>query len=125
MMEERYLIDKEKVYQRACRGCIRHGEAPGECYHDEPCGQLIFAFTTAEPVSAFTLPCKLGDEVWGLQKSKGVLTPKRGLVSSMFFVDDMKLCIVVNRICRGEWGKSVFATYEDACTAIRERREGE
>lgn len=46
------LIDKEKVYQLACAGCIRHGETPGECYHDEPCQRLIFAFTTAEPVDA-------------------------------------------------------------------------
>ena len=77
----------------------------------------------APTVPAVELPCKLGNEVWGIQKCKGALTPKRGIVSSMFFVDDMKLCIVVNRICRGEWGKGVFATYEDACAAIRERRE--
>ena len=46
------LIDQEKVYQRACVGCTRHGEAPGECHHDEPCERLIFEFTTAEPVDA-------------------------------------------------------------------------
>ena len=46
------LIDREKVYQLACVGCTRHGEAPGECYHDEPCERLIFAFTVAEPVDA-------------------------------------------------------------------------
>ena len=58
MTEERYLIDKEKVYQSACRGCIRHGEAPGECYHNEPCGRLIFAFTTAKPVDAVVVEDK-------------------------------------------------------------------
>lgn len=52
MENEKRLIDKEKVYQRACAGCTRHGETPGECYHDEPCERLIFAFTTAEPVDA-------------------------------------------------------------------------
>lgn len=46
------LIDQEKVYQLACAGCIRHGESMGECYHDEPCEHLIFAFTVAEPVDA-------------------------------------------------------------------------
>ena len=46
------LIDREKVYQLACVGCTRHGEAPGECYHDEPCERLIFAFTVTEPVDA-------------------------------------------------------------------------
>lgn len=52
MTNEKRLIDKEKVYQRACAGCTRRGETPGECYHDEPCDRLIFAFTTAEPVDA-------------------------------------------------------------------------
>ena len=56
MGKERQLIDKEKVYERACAGCIRHGEAPGECYHDEPCERLIFAFTVAEPVDAIEIP---------------------------------------------------------------------
>ena len=46
------LIDRAKVYERACVGCTRHGEFPGECYHDEPCEKLIFAFTVAEPVDA-------------------------------------------------------------------------
>lgn len=46
------LIDRAKVYECACVGCTRHGEFPGECYHDEPCEKLIFAFTVAEPVDA-------------------------------------------------------------------------
>lgn len=46
------LIDLEKVYADACAGCTKHGDAPGECYSDEPCGRLIFALTTAEPVDA-------------------------------------------------------------------------
>ena len=46
------LIDREKVYENACAGCTRHGEKPGECYHDEPCERLIFAFTVAESVDA-------------------------------------------------------------------------
>ena len=46
------LIDRAKVYELACVGCTRHGELPGECYHDEPCEKLIFAFTVAEPVDA-------------------------------------------------------------------------
>lgn len=46
------LIDRRKVYENACAGCIRHGEKPGECYHDEPCEHLIFEFTVAEPVDA-------------------------------------------------------------------------
>lgn len=79
------------------------------------------AYTPTVP--AVVLPCKIGDEVWGIRRSnKGALSPHRGIVSHMVFSDDMKLCIVVQHICRGEWGKKVFATYEDACAAIREGR---
>lgn len=42
-------IDREKVYENACAGCTRHGEKPGECYHDEPCERLISAFTRDNP----------------------------------------------------------------------------
>ena len=59
------LIDLDKVYESACAGCTRHGDAPGECYYDEPCERLIFAFTTAEPVDAAEVvrckDCKRGD----------------------------------------------------------------
>lgn len=48
------LIDREKVYENACAGCIRHGEKPGECYHDEPCERLIFAFMFAESVDTYS-----------------------------------------------------------------------
>lgn len=58
------LIDLDKVYESACAGCTRHGDAPGECYHDEPCERLIFAFTTAEPVEAVVLPCNVGSTVY-------------------------------------------------------------
>lgn len=51
--EKRFdLIDREKVYENACAGCTRHGEKPGECYREEPCERLIFAFTVAESVDA-------------------------------------------------------------------------
>ncbi len=52
MATEKRLIDQEKVYQCACTGCTKHGNELGECYHDEPCERLIFAFTTAEPEDA-------------------------------------------------------------------------
>lgn len=52
MKNQKQLIDRAEVYRRACAGCTRHGEAPMECYHDEPCERLIFEFTTAEPVNA-------------------------------------------------------------------------
>ena len=114
----RELIDKEKVYQRACAGCTRHGEAPMECYHDEPCERLIFEFTTAEPVNAVELPCKIGDEVWGLKLYRDARIPKKGVVHQMYFGEDMTLCICVKKVCRGQWGRNIFATREEAEAAI-------
>ena len=54
--EKQDLIDRAKVYQSACAGCTRHGESLGECFYDEPCERLIFAFTVAEPADAVEVP---------------------------------------------------------------------
>ena len=74
----------------------------------------------AQPtVDAVALPCKMGDEVWGIRRngSHGKKAVK-GKVFQMFFGDDMRLCICVKGVCRGEWGKNVFATQEEAENAI-------
>ena len=64
------------------------------------------------------LPCKIGDTVWAIRNIKGVKQPQNGIVGEMFYTDDMRLCIVVRYIARGEWGKKVFATREEAEAAI-------
>lgn len=70
-----------------------------------------------------TIPCKIGDKVWGIAKYSGSLTLKarRSTVSSMYFLDNMRLCIVAKCIARGEWGKDIFATKEEAEAEIRRR----
>lgn len=74
-------------------------------------------------VDAVELPCKMGDTVWGIKAfNHGRLLAKQGIVHQMFFGDDMRLCICVKDVCRGEWGKNVFATKEEAEVAIGERR---
>lgn len=71
---------------------------------------------------AVELPCKMGDIVWGIKKFHHGQAVKQGTVYQMFFIDDMRLCICVKNVCRGEWGKNVFATKEAAEAAIAERR---
>lgn len=73
---------------------------------------------------AVEIPCKIGDVVWGIRNYKGIPTPQLGRVSEIFFVgSEMTLCIVVKSVCRGEWGKQVFATHKEAyAAAVRERR---
>lgn len=40
-------IDREAVYKKACRGCTRHGDEFGSCYHEEPCEELQSEFASA------------------------------------------------------------------------------
>lgn len=69
------------------------------------------------------LPCKLGDVVWAIRSYKGIRCPQSGVVSEMYFVDDMRLHIVVKHVARGEWGKTIFASYEEVCKAIEKERD--
>lgn len=99
--------------QEACGQAFENGRKVGDA---EGC---------ARGMDAVVLPCRIGDTVWAIRCYRGVLVPQQGRVSEMLFTDDMKLSIVVKHICRGEWGKKVFATKEDADSAIGERRDGE
>lgn len=67
------------------------------------------------------LPCKVGDEVWAIKTYRyDKKIPHKGVVSEMYFIDkSMRLCIVVKGITRGEWGKKVFATKEDAERSLK------
>lgn len=67
------------------------------------------------------LPCKMGDTVWAIRNYRGVKHPQKGVVDSMFFTKNMRLLIVVKHIARGEWGKEVFSTKEEAEKALKER----
>lgn len=68
------------------------------------------------------LPCKIGDTAWVICNHKGHKKPKKGVVSEMYYTDDMRLHIVVKFVKRGEWGKDVFGTQEEAWEAIGGRQ---
>ena len=68
------------------------------------------------------LPCRIGDRVWAIRNYKGVKIPKEGIVSQMYFSDDMELVICVKFEARGLWGKTVFATKEEAQAEIARRK---
>ena len=69
----------------------------------------------ASEANAVPLPCKVGDEVWAIRQYRHIKIPVKGKVSEMYYIDEsMTLCIVVKGVCRGEWGKAVFPTYEAA-----------
>ena len=72
-------------------------------------------------VMTVEVPCKIGDELFGVRCYKGVYHPQLGIVHEMYFTRDMSLHIVLKHICRGEYGKDVFSDY-DLCKAECERR---
>lgn len=70
---------------------------------------------------ADAVPCKIGDRVWAIRNYKGIKHPQEGIVNEMFYTQEMRLVIVVKHIARGEWGETVFGTYEKCQRAIEER----
>lgn len=64
------------------------------------------------------LPCKLRDTAWGIKRCNLGNVVKQGEVYQMYFGEDMRLCICVKNVCRGEWGVNVFGTKEEAEEAV-------
>lgn len=77
----------------------------------------------APEADVVSLPCKVGDEVWTIRSYHHTRYPVKGKVSEIYFSDESMIpCIVVKGTNRGKWGERVFATQEDAETAIRKGR---
>ena len=111
------VIDPAPIIKQLADRCLK---AKGlEC---SVLGSVIDMLRAAPAADAVKVPCKMGDIVWGIKKFHHGQAVKQGSVYQMFFIDDMRLCICVKNVCRGEWGKNVFATREDAVAAIAERR---
>ena len=70
-----------------------------------------------------TLPCKVGDEVWGVRIFRGKPHIHRAKVTEMYFSEGMRLCIVAKNAGRGEWGKRIFPSYEAAVAALEGGKE--
>ena len=85
-------------------------------------GDMVRMICAAPKAPSIRIPCKEGDEVWVLRNYQGVRHPQRGIVSGLTITRDLRLLITVKHIARGEWGKAVFATYEEAAQAIKEGR---
>lgn len=69
------------------------------------------------------VPCKIGDTVWAIRSYHGILRPQQGVVSEMYFNPDMKLHVIVKHVARGELGKTVFLTHDEAEQAARAAKE--
>ena len=102
------------------------------CPYNGSCSQRevwerLKAYEDAEEQGRLTvLPCKVGDYVWAISQRNRGKEATQGRVSQMFYMDGMELCVVVYHVCRGIWGKNVFATKEEAEAALGGvRKDGE
>lgn len=117
------LIDADKriseIKKLYCDGCDDYGGVRCRAcsVYDSMC--LIDDATT---VNATELPCKIGDMVWAIRSFHGIKHPQKGVVSEIYFMNNMEIQVVVKYVARGKWGETVFATKEEAEAAIAERR---
>ncbi|MBR3972889.1 MAG: hypothetical protein IKJ99_02915 [Oscillospiraceae bacterium] len=86
-------------------------------------GDVVRMVLEAPKVPALRVPCREGDQVWVIRNYQGVKHPQQGTVSELTITKDLRLMITVKHIARGEWGKEVFATYEEARRASLEGRK--
>ena len=70
------------------------------------------------------LPCKMGDTAWAIRNCAGIRHPREGEISEMYFSKDMSLAVALKGVARGEFGKSVFLTREEAVEALRREEHG-
>ena len=72
------------------------------------------------------IPCKMGDTAYGIRNIRGHLLPMEGIVSEIYFTNDMQLVVALKNVSRGVWGERIFPTCQDAEARIREemRRRG-
>lgn len=121
---EHDLISRETL-KKAVRESYHNNPHPlsrDQHMHRHEHRHFLTLIDAAPAADSFEPPCRIGDEVWGLKIYRETLLPKKGVVHQMYYGDDMQLCICVKGVCRGQWGKNVFATREEAEAAIGERR---
>lgn len=70
-----------------------------------------------------TLPCRIGDTVFGVRPhNNGRFLVTSGVVYHMEYIGrEMALSISLKNWCRGEWGKTIFGTKEEAEAEAKRR----
>ena len=107
----RKLVDTQKVYDLALGYMSDFARSCADLT------SLREILDDAPAVPAIVLPCKVG----GVRDTRIYNKPVKGVVTEIYFRDNMDMCIVVRRLCRGRWGERVFATEQEAQAAIDRR----
>ena len=97
-------------------------EIPTLCDNAEYWLQVYFKLKDYEDLAEqgrlISLPCKIGDTVYGIRRYQDRIV-KAGTVSEMFYNRDGELIIAIKNVCRGCWGRQIFGTYEEAEAALK------
>jgi hypothetical protein len=104
------MTDRERLIEICDTNCGYVDEVPAEIFADHLIAHGVIV-----------MPCKVGDTVWAIRSYQGHKHAQQGFVSEMYFLPDMTLHIVVKHIARGEFGKAVFLTREEADAAIAKK----
>ena len=119
-----------------CKDCLHDEVCQAHCdeQHYDGCASCLFTVCiyseNAEKCDHFKdrarflemPPVKIGDFAWVIRNYKGIPHAQTGKVTDMYFTREMELHVVVSHIARGAWGKTVFATQEEAEKAIAEKK---
>lgn len=64
------------------------------------------------------LPCKVGDEVWGIRSPWHRPSVKAGEVTEIYFTENMQMGVLVKGVGTCRWGLTAFLTQEEARAAV-------
>lgn len=115
-MTGKEAIEELRLHLKMCEALM-----PAEWQEEHGAGSRFGeAVEIARSALELVPPCKIGDDVWGIRGCSGYGAIAQGSVSQMFYTSDMKLCVAVNGVCRGEFGERVFWAREEAERKLEE-----
>ena len=67
------------------------------------------------------IPCRYGDTAYGIRRYRGQgLKIMSGYISEIGVTDRMEVWVAVKGVCRGQIGKNIFLTYDEAERKLEE-----
>lgn len=126
-MDDKKLIESCRICGNdkvGCSGCelYRNANTDGNCIRN-------LVAMAADRLEKLVPPCKIGDTAWAVRNFRGQDRAQEGIVSEIYYIkgtrpgSDMRLCVVIKHVARGEWGKAIFATREEAEAAVARKQE--
>ena len=123
------MLDIAKAFQWNAKNVEINCSKCGETIMQHSEEEIAFYEKIAELLQAdadgrcVVLPCKIGDSAWAITNYYGKKKPKEGIISEIYFTKDMRIAVALKGIARGEIGKNIFLTKEEALAELHEQWE--